>query len=159
MDAIEWVRQNAAAYHFDLKRVGLTGGSAGGHLSAIAAQRTPECNVYVGFCGLYDAFNVGDGHFARRAAFVGCTEAERKAASAIYQIKSPPPATILFHGLADPTIDSNQAVRFATALRARGGRVEVQLNPGCGHEVGNPVVVNERMLTFLNREWHLRMKL
>jgi acetyl esterase/lipase len=157
-DSIEWVRQNAKRYDFDMTRVGLTGGSAGGHLSSIAAQRTPECNVYMGFCGLYDAYEVGEGLFARRAHFVGEGEQDRKDASAIYQIKTPPPATILFHGLADATIDYNQAVRFAEALQMKGARTELVLNEGCGHEVGNPELVNRRMLAFLNREWELEME-
>ncbi len=33
--AIRWLRANAAQYHFDPGKVGVTGGSAGGHLSAL----------------------------------------------------------------------------------------------------------------------------
>jgi acetyl esterase/lipase len=159
MDAIAWVRASADKYHFDLRRFGLTGGSAGSHLAAIAAQRTPECNVFAGYCGLYDAFQVGEGHFARQSHFVGPSEPERKEASARFQIKTPPPATILFHGLADPTIDSDQAVRFAAALRERGATVELIVVPGGGHEVGNPVLVHQRLLGFLNQQWGLHMAL
>lgn len=159
MDCIEWVRQNAKKYDFDLTRFGLTGGSAGGHLSSIAAQRTPECNVYMGYCGLYDAYEVGEGRFGRGAAkYLGPTAEDRKQASAIYQIKTPPPATILFHGMADATIDYQQAVRFAAALEKKGARTELLLNPGGGHDIGNAESNNHKLLEFLNREWKLDMK-
>ena len=49
-------------------------------------------------------------------------------------------------------------VRFAEALRQKGAHAEVVLNEGCGHEVGNPEVVNRKMISFLNQEWHLDMK-
>jgi len=85
MDCIEWVRRNAKKYDLDLTRFGLTGGSAGGHLSSIAAQRTPECNVYMGFCGLYNAREIGEGRFARKADnFLGPTDEDKKNASVIY---------------------------------------------------------------------------
>lgn len=159
MDCIAWVRQNAKQYDFDLTRFGLTGGSAGGHLSSIAAQRTPECNVYMGYCGLYDAYEIGEGRFGRGAAkYLGPTAEDQKKASAIYQIKTPPPATILFHGMADATIDYQQAVRFAAALAKKGARTEVLLNPGSGHDIGNAEINNRKLLEFLNREWKLDMK-
>ena len=50
------------------------------------------------------------------------------------------------------------AVRFAEALQKKGARTELVLNEGAGHEVGNPEVVNRRMIAFLNREWNLDMK-
>jgi len=49
-------------------------------------------------------------------------------------------------------------VRFAEALQKKGARTELVLNEGAGHEVGNPEVVNRRMIAFLNREWNLDMK-
>ncbi len=158
MDAVEWVRQNAGTYRFDLARFGFSGGSAGGHLSSIAAQRTPECNVYAGFCGLYDAVDRGLGRFGDGANFIGTDIESKKKASAIYQIKTPPPATILFHGEADPTVDYIGALRFADALRAKGGRAETMINPGCGHEVGPADPINRRLIDFLNREWGLGME-
>ncbi|VGO19757.1 Carboxylesterase NlhH [Pontiella sulfatireligans] len=158
MDAVEWVRQNAKQYGFDLSRFGFSGGSAGGHLSSIAAQRTPECNVYAGFCGLYDAVDRGLSRFGKADNYIGTEMADRKNASAIYQIKIPPPATILFHGDADPTIDYTVALRFADALREKGGRAETIINNGFGHGVGTTDSINKQLIPFLNREWGMDMK-
>jgi acetyl esterase/lipase len=145
MDAMGYVRTNAARFHFDLNRVGWAGGSAGAHLSAIAAQRTPECIAYVGFNGLYDVIHIGQGRFGKPGNEVGAdhpflgkmTPERQREVSAIYQIKTPPPATLLLHGTADTTIDLQQSVRFAEAIRAKGGRAEVKLYEGEVHSFFN----------------------
>ena len=142
MDAIDWVRQNAAKYKLDIKRLGLAGGSAGGHLSAIAAQRTPECICYVGFNGGYDLLNRGKSGWPSakiQEQFLGkATPEVLKEASAIYQIKTSPPDTLLLHGTKDTTIDPDQAVRFAEEIKKKGGKAEVKLYEGEKHAFFNP---------------------
>ncbi|WPJ95982.1 alpha/beta hydrolase [Coraliomargarita algicola] len=132
LDAIDYVRQHASELNLDFTRVGIAGGSAGGHLSAIAAQMTPECICYDGYNGLFDAFDRNRSRFGG-GDYTGTTEAEKKAASAIYNIKTPPPDTFLYHGTADPTVDFKQSVRFAEAIRAKGGSAEVLAYEGQGH--------------------------
>ena len=136
MDAIEYVRQHAAEFNLDFTRVGLAGGSAGGHLSAIAAQLTPECICYDGYNGLFDAFKRDKSRFGG-GDYTGTTERQKKAASALYNIKMPPPDTFLYHGTADTTIDCKQARRFAKAIQEKGGSAEVLLFEGAGHSFFN----------------------
>ncbi|VGO21894.1 alpha/beta hydrolase [Pontiella sulfatireligans] len=136
MDAIDFVRQRAKELNLDFTRVGLAGGSAGGHLSAIAAQLTPECICYDGYNGLFDAYERNGGKFGG-GDYTGTTEAEKKKASAIYLIKTPPPDTFLYHGTADTTVVIEQAYRFAEAIRAKGGNAEVLAYEGAGHAFFN----------------------
>lgn len=136
MDAIDFVRQRAKELDLDFTRVGLAGGSAGGHLSAIAAQLTPECICYDGFNGLFDAFDRGISHFGG-GDYTGTTEKEKKAASAIYNIKQPPPDTFLYHGTEDHTVHIDVARRFAEAIRKKGGNAELLVYEGVGHAFFN----------------------
>ncbi len=136
MDAIDFVRQRAKELNLDFTRVGLAGGSAGGHLSAIAAQLTPECICYDGYNGLFDAFERNGGKFGG-GDYTGTTEAEKKKASAIYLIKTPPPDTFLYHGTADTTVVIEQAYRFADAIRKKGGNAEVLAYEGAAHAFFN----------------------
>lgn len=43
--AIRWVRANAKKYHVDPDRIGVTGGSAGGHLSLLVGLTDPASNL------------------------------------------------------------------------------------------------------------------
>ncbi len=136
LEAIDFVRQRADELNLDFSRVALAGGSAGGHLSAIAAQLTPECICYDGFNGLYDAFDRDNGRFGG-GDYTGTTEAEKKQASALYLIKDNPPDTLLYHGTDDTTIDIAQSYRFAEAIRKKGGHAEVLAYKGVGHSFFN----------------------
>jgi len=132
LDAIDYIRKRANELNLDFTRVGLVGGSAGGHLSAIAAQLTPECICYDGFNGLYDAWERNSSRFGG-GDYTGTTEQEKKRASAMYIIKDNPPDTLLIHGTEDTTIDVKQAYRFAEAIRAKGGKAETLIYEGVGH--------------------------
>ncbi|WP_083926939.1 alpha/beta hydrolase [Colwellia piezophila] len=136
MDAIDFVRQRADEFNLDFNRVGLAGGSAGGHLSSIAAQLTPECISYDGFNGLFDAFERNGGRFGG-GDYTGTTEAQKKSASAMYMIKDNPPDTLLYHGTADTTVVVKQAYRFSEAIRAKGGNADVLAYNGAGHAFFN----------------------
>jgi acetyl esterase/lipase len=129
MDAIDFVRKHAGEYNIDFSRLALSGGSAGAYLSSYAAMKTPECICYVGYNGGYD---------------VGAKESSRvpsglslKDISPILMIKTPPPATLLFHGKEDTTIDYKRSVSFAEAIKAKGGTAEVMLYDGQKHSFFN----------------------
>jgi len=138
MDAMAYVRANAPKHHLDLARMAWAGGSAGASLGALAAQRTPECVAFVGFNGAYDIGRhlerFGGADNLKESSFYGRLTPERiKEVSAIDQIRTPPPATLLLHGKADKTVLPEQSQRFADAVKARGGRAELRLYDGEQH--------------------------
>lgn len=132
MDSIDFIRQRAKELNLDFSRVGLAGGSAGGHLSAIAAQLTPECICYDGYNGLFDAFRRDKSRFGG-GGYTGTTEAQKKKASAMYIVKDSPPDTLLYHGTEDTTVTIKQSYRFADAIRKKGGNADVLAYEGAGH--------------------------
>ena len=139
LSSIDWVKANAEKYHFDIKRLGIAGASAGGHLSALAAQKTPECIAYVGFCGGYDMLNRGNSDWPNagllRRYFGKTDEATLKSNSPLWQVRKSPPETLLLHGTADQIIDPDISVRFAKALRSKGGSVELVLLDDASHGI------------------------
>lgn len=135
--ALAFVRENSAQYRFDLKRLGIAGASAGAMLSSVVAQQTVECRVFIGFNGAYDLVNTGDSRFLRderlRGILGGLDDSLRREASAAYQLKSPPPATLLMHGTADVVIDPEQSEGLAALVKARGGISVLKLFEGEKH--------------------------
>jgi acetyl esterase/lipase/lysophospholipase L1-like esterase len=133
LDAIDFVRKRKSDLQLDFDRVGLAGGSAGAHLSAIAAQLTPECICYDGFNGLYDLLNPDSSSFYGRKDFVGDSVEDKKKASAIYLLKDASVDTLLYHGSEDITIDIKQSYRLAHAIKQKGGNASVLAYEGVGH--------------------------
>lgn len=128
MDAIDYIRNHAQAYRIDFSRLALSGGSAGGYLSSYAAMKTPECICYVGYNGLYDL----EAREKDQSRF-DVENVNLDDISPIRMIKSPTPATLLFHGKEDTTVDLQQSVAFAEAIKAKGGAAEVILYEGQKH--------------------------
>jgi len=130
--AVQWAIENADEYNLDVTQIGFAGGSAGGPLSALAAQRTEDCLLYVGFNGMYDFVNTGNSGFGGGNAF-GQTDPTAEANSAIYNLKEVPPYTLVLHGAGDTTIDPNQSIRFAEAVIEKGGKADVKIYEGEVH--------------------------
>ena len=135
--AMEFVRQNADRYGFDTDRFGLCGASAGAVLSALVAQETPDCDLYVALNGGFDLVNRGSGSFPSEtnltSMFGSVDSGFLEDFSAIHRLRLNPPDTLLLHGSNDTVIDAEQAVRFAEAITAAGGYAQVVLFEGEGH--------------------------
>ena len=130
--AVQWVRDNAEEYNIDVNKMGFAGGSAGGPLSALQAQRTPEALLYVGFNGIFD-FTLDD-----NSSFGGGNNYGQRNPGAAYNsaaknIRENPPYTLLLHGSEDTTIDPLQSVKFAKAINAKGGTADVKIYDGEVH--------------------------
>lgn len=149
-DAVQWLRDHAKEYNIDMNRMVISGGSAGGQLSSILAQKTPECIGYVGMCGIYDLTDIGTSRFGRSGQFLlGNDPQVLINASAFHNIRTNPPAALLIHGEADSTIDYMQAVRFAEEIRKHGGRAETLILEGGGHDFGYPYATDTAINRFL----------
>lgn len=130
--ALAWVREHIAGYGGDPDFVVLTGGSAGGHLAALAALTadTPV-QACVPFYGVYDFTN----RFRSRSRFEGWGYVrflERRvigvrfrddpaafaAASPIDQVHAGAPPFFVIHGAHDVLAPVRDAREFVKALRA-----------------------------------------
>ncbi len=138
--ALAWVKENIARYGGDPDFVAITGGSAGGHLSALAALTPNDPKFQPGFehadtsvaaavpvYGRYDWFSTeGEG----RREFVGLLEkfvVKRKFAhhrdvyldaSPVRRLRADAPPFFVLHGSDDSLIPVAEAQEFAAELRA-----------------------------------------
>jgi acetyl esterase/lipase len=161
--AVRYVRHSATRWGIDPARLGITGGSAGGHLClTIATQGGPgdpaatdpidrESSAVQAVGCFYpptDFLNygspnedgVGVGRLAQfRPAFGAEADSPASRArlgrqiSPIYFITSSLPPTLLIHGDADATVPLQQSEIFIQAATKAGAKAELIVVPGAGH--------------------------
>lgn len=137
--AIAWIRANIADHGGDPDFIAITGGSAGGHLSSLAALTANNPEYQPGFedvdtsvraavplYGVYDWVDeegVGHSGLPRmlERMVVKAKKADQlelyRAASPIYQVNPDAPPTFLLHGTNDALVPVEQARLFADRLR------------------------------------------
>lgn len=161
--AVRYIRHNAGRYQVDPKRLGVTGGSSGGHLSLMVATR--------GGAGLADAAdpidsessaiqavaifypvtdllnlgksteNLGDGGppksfvkgFGPESTNLAVWKVIGHEMSPIYYVSSNLPPSLIYHGDADTLVPLDQSERFQAEARKAGGTVELVVHPGGKH--------------------------
>jgi acetyl esterase/lipase len=156
--AIAWVKENIASYGGDPSYVAITGGSAGGHLAALAAvtpndptfqpgfeQADTALQAAVPFYGVYDLAGASElaSAIGMRDTFLGprvfsarydddATPFEQ--ASPLLQVTEDAPDFFVLHGRNDTLVDVGQARAFVARLRevSRGRVVYAEL-PGAQH--------------------------
>ncbi len=144
--AVRWLRKNADRLHIDPERIGVIGGSAGGHLAAMLAVTGPgdgldpvgpyaefSCRVQCAV-DLYGPAELTEYHDVK---WLGKTRAEapelyRTASPTTYADKCDPPLLIL-HGTADKTVDLKQSRLFAAALQKAGAEHDLVIVEGAPH--------------------------
>ncbi len=156
--ALRWVREHVAEYGGNPDFVVVTGGSAGGHLSALVAltandpayqpgfeETDTAVSACVPFYGVYDLVDLFGRHGgpARGAArfermVMGTTLAEDQAAferaSPIAHVSEDAPPFFVVHGSRDNLVPVGQARRFVAALRARSREPVLYAEvPGASH--------------------------
>ncbi len=150
LTALDWVARNTDTYGFDASRVGLTGASAGGHLSAqvglLAAKTVKPYTVRA----IYAVCPPTDMHAFLRdnpgireivEKLVGGKAEERARtmtdASPVSHVHAGAPPCICAHGTADAIVPYSQSVALVDALTAVGVDAELALVEGRGHAVYN----------------------
>jgi acetyl esterase/lipase len=160
--AVRFVRAHAAEYGVDPKKIGVTGGSAGGHLSLMLATRgaqgkptkdpvdslSSRPDAVACFYPPTDYLNwfepgdnaVGIGKLAEYAPAFGvkATTAEGRATlgrelSPIYWAHKEQPPVYIVHGDADPGVSITQSLRFLAKCHELGAVCEVTVRKGAGH--------------------------
>jgi len=152
--AIEWLGEHADRFGYDPHNMGLYGVSSGGHL-ALLVGTTMECAgcdfaFLFGECAPTDlvAMREGEAFENSRTFRVFSTEQLRRH-SPISYLGDPAapdhesaderegarrlPPVLLYHGGADRTVHLRQAERYAAALEAAGGEVELVVYPEGDH--------------------------
>lgn len=180
--AIAWVRENISAYGGDPSYLVITGGSAGGHLSSLAAL-TPDVKEYqpgfeeadtkvaacVPFYGVYDMGGVtGDKAAVQmRDMFLAprvfkkdpvADIADFELASPITHVQADSPDFFVIHGTNDGLVSIRQAHAFVDKLKAVSKGVTTYLElPGTQHafEVFSSIR-SQQVMRSVERwlEWH-----
>jgi acetyl esterase/lipase len=141
--AIAWVRANIAEYGGDPDFIAITGGSAGGHLAALAALSSADPTLQPGFedadtsvqaaapyYGVYDLTSADNMHPLMMPLLEHVVMQRRRAddpqlyrdASPMHRIHRSAPPFFVLHGENDAVIPHLQARAFTAALRKAGVR-------------------------------------
>ena len=136
--SVQWFFDNADAFNADITRIGFGGASAGSTLSAVMAQKYPNCKVYIGAEGMYNLVD----HDEKESPFPNSearkiygldTKEKSKIASAFYNLKENPPTSLLLHGKEDRLCHFTQSIKFADKIREAGGKAKVILYDSINH--------------------------
>ena len=161
--AVRFIRHNAAKYGVNAEKFGITGGSAGGHLSltmgtqggpgkadakdpvdressavqAVACFFPPTDFLNYGQPG-EDAVGVGilkdfKPAFGPRSDTAENRQALGREISPIYFISSNMPPTLIIHGDADKLVPIQQAESFVKRAQEAGATAKLIVKPGKGH--------------------------
>jgi acetyl esterase/lipase len=180
--AVAWVKEHIEEYGGDPSYVVITGGSAGGHLAALAAL-TPNDAAYqpgfegadtrlqaaVSFYGVYDfagatglrnALLMRDGFLAPLVVWRTWEEDPEvfERASPILRVTEDAPDFFVLHGARDSLVDVEQARLFVAALRETSkNSVAYAEFPGTQHAFDVfPSIRSEHVVRAVERylEWH-----
>jgi acetyl esterase len=138
--AVKWVRDNAAKYHFDTKRIAAVGGSAGGNLAALlgtSGSGPTHVDAVVAFNPALDLSDTGGQVKPTITKYLGGTcdqmPVECKEASPLQLVHPNMPPFLILHGTADPSVPFAEATRMVAALKAAGNQVELFTAEGGVH--------------------------
>ncbi|MGC3956523.1 MAG: alpha/beta hydrolase [Verrucomicrobiota bacterium] len=139
LKAAEWFRKNAGKYGVDDKRIIVSGGSAGGHLSLMVALATKQAALgpvgrvaaVVNFYGISDVADLLEGVNERKYAVTWLPESladrrdiARRVSPQSWVSKNEPPV-LTIHGDADPTVPYDHGVTITKMLRDAGNDAEL----------------------------------
>ena len=142
VEALGWLHAHAGELGVDPARTYLWGASAGGNLAALAAF-DPEAPPVAGVVCWYpitdlpaldqpdDATDTFEAHLL--GGPLGQHLDAARAASPEAHVRDGAPPFLLQHGDRDTMVPVDQSIRLADALRAAGGRVELEVVPGADH--------------------------
>jgi acetyl esterase/lipase len=161
--AVRFIRYHAGEYGIDPNRLGVTGGSAGGHLSLMLATRggpgpvdandpidsqSSSVQAVAIFYPVTDLLNLGastenpgDGgppksfvkSFGPHATDPVKWQEIGRAMSPIYHVTAALPPTLIYHGDADTLVPLEQSQRFGARAREAGHDIKLVVHPGGNH--------------------------
>jgi len=173
--AIRWVRAHAKEYNLDPDKIGVIGGSAGGHLVAMLGTSGgveslegdvgPHKGVSSKVACVADQFGpsdllaMGGGHDSPgspESELIGGALQENKdkarAASPITYVTRDDPPFLILHGTKDPMVPFNQSERLAAALKEAGVSCLFVPVEGAGHGGFRSPEVPKRIRQFFDKQ-------
>jgi acetyl esterase/lipase len=176
--AIRWLRSNGAQFHIDAQRIGVWGGSAGGHLASLLGvtghvrdfdrgenlAESSRVQCVVNWFGPSDFFQYGVPHWAPLdtsdtaiSRLLGGLPPEvpekARQASPVHQITPDAAPFITFHGDADPLVPLQQSSLLHQRLLQARVESTLHILKGAGHggpEFNTPEVL-EKIAAFFGR--------
>ena len=146
LKAAEWFHANAKRLGVDSRRIVVTGGSAGGHLSLMVGMTPKSAKLgqpsriaaVINFYGITDVGDQLSGTNMRPYAVTwvpeqpGRTELAERVSPITYVRKGVPPI-LTIHGDQDPTVPYEHGAKLTKALNDVGADVEMITVPGGKH--------------------------
>lgn len=139
--AVRWLRANAERLHVDPARIGVIGGSAGGHLAAMVGLTGPELDPPgEGDCRVSCAVDLYGPVLWFEQRDLSMFRKTRAEAPEVYRLGDPrthvdrnDPPLLILHGTADTTVAVADSEALATALKAVGAPHELVIIPDAPH--------------------------
>jgi acetyl esterase/lipase len=153
--AVRWLRSVADKYHIDPDRIGVSGGSAGGHLSLLVgladekaelegsgghADQSSRVQAVVNFCGPTELSQEFEDVPAVRDFLEALCQGTPDRAAEAYKSASPltycssdDPPVLTLHGDKDEIVLVTQAKLLDDAMKKAGARHELVILEGQGH--------------------------
>ena len=159
-NAVRWLRVNAGRLHIDPERIGVIGGSAGGHLALMAAytagpteldpkplypgisDRVSACVNMYGIANLAtrqgtDKNGTPDGKVSDSTQLfpetLTAAPEKWKQASPVSYVQRDCPPTLILHGTHDTTVDRDQSKELEKALKSAGAISQLIMVEGANH--------------------------
>lgn len=157
--AVRWTRTNASACRIDADRLGVYGGSAGGHLALMVGMLDDDPNEKVSarvqaVCSWFGGadFTQGAGDDGGFVRMVGASFRERpdlyREASPVTHVSKDDPPVLMFHGEKDKVVPIRHSEAMLQALKAAGVEAELVRVKNANHGfTGENVSLSLREIT------------
>lgn len=159
-NAVRFLRKNAEKYSIDPKRIGVIGGSAGGHLALMVGFTSgvteleppaPYPDISDKVQAVVDMYGITDIRTRKKIAPDGTpgeiapisnsvfgdkpdvSAADRALASPVDFVSAQDPPVLILHGLKDTTVDRDQSITLDKLLTDKNVPHRLVLVPGVGH--------------------------
>ncbi len=177
--SIRWLQANAEKYHVDPDRIGVTGGSAGGHLSLLVGLTDDKSNLegdggnpdqssrVQAVVNVFGPTDMAACHQTSSVAwifrlFMGGTPDETsetyKAASPITYVSNDDPPVLTLHGDRDALVPIAQAITLNEKMKAAGASHTLMIFEGQGHGFGGEHAQKSMTATWDFFDQHLKPK-